>query len=314
MTPISKKIKAYVRRTQPDSAVHLAGIIPVAAQPLEYSFPWHDALIPVANNLLAVEWAVLECLAVGCQTIWIVCPNDMQPLIRFRLGEWLSDLRTATKMQHSTMEIIAGKKEHRTPIFYISLKASDRRRRLCAGMSIIHGMRMATSTPGRLSHWLEPHKFYIAFPHGIYSLDILVRFQKEIQGSCNRTCLEYNHQTCLHDRPYGFTLFPEDIKPLASFFKLSDSPHARYSREQDTLSNILQKLSFKNDTVIELPWAYDIRTWEGYRQYLGSEHASLIVRPDPAYLSYHEFGIVGVPPEYWRSYQQTQKKELEQQA
>ena len=52
---------------------HLAGVVPVASQPLDFNFPWHDCCMPIAPNYLAVERAVVECAYAGCETIWIVC-------------------------------------------------------------------------------------------------------------------------------------------------------------------------------------------------------------------------------------------------
>ena len=41
--------------------VNLAGIVPVAGQPLDFNFPWHDSLMPIGHNYLAVEKAVFDC-------------------------------------------------------------------------------------------------------------------------------------------------------------------------------------------------------------------------------------------------------------
>ena len=76
---------------KPARAFHLAGIVPVAGKALDFNFPWHDCLQPIAQNYLAVERAVVECAYAGCETIWIVCHDDMQPLIRYRLGEYIQD-------------------------------------------------------------------------------------------------------------------------------------------------------------------------------------------------------------------------------
>ena len=70
---------------------NLAGIVPVAGQPLDFEMPWHDCMMPVGQNFLAVEKAVLDCAVAGCDTIWLVCPKDIQPLIRYRLGDWIMD-------------------------------------------------------------------------------------------------------------------------------------------------------------------------------------------------------------------------------
>ena len=50
---------------------HLAGIIPVAGQPLDFDLPWHDSCAPIAPDYLAVERAIVECAYAGCETIWI---------------------------------------------------------------------------------------------------------------------------------------------------------------------------------------------------------------------------------------------------
>ena len=70
---------------------HLAGIIPTAGQPMDFNFPWHDCLVPISSDFLAIERAVLECATVGCETIWVVCHSDMQPLLKHRLGESVQD-------------------------------------------------------------------------------------------------------------------------------------------------------------------------------------------------------------------------------
>ena len=73
------------------NSFHLAGIVPVASQPLDFNFPWHDSLMPIGKDYLAVERAVLECAWAGCETIWVVCHREMQPIIKDRLGEWIFD-------------------------------------------------------------------------------------------------------------------------------------------------------------------------------------------------------------------------------
>ena len=70
---------------------HLAGIIPVAGQPLDFNFPWHDCLQPIGKNYLAIERSALECAFAGCDTIWIACNDDMQPLIKSRIGDYVQD-------------------------------------------------------------------------------------------------------------------------------------------------------------------------------------------------------------------------------
>ncbi len=73
------------------SSFHLAGIIPVAGKDQNFDLPWHESMMPLAKDYLAIERSVLECAYAGCETIWIVCNDDMQPLIRHRIGDYVYD-------------------------------------------------------------------------------------------------------------------------------------------------------------------------------------------------------------------------------
>lgn len=70
------------------TAFHLAGIIPVAGHKKDFGFEWDNVLMPIAENYTAIERSVMECAYAGCETIWIVCNNDIQPLLRHRIGRW----------------------------------------------------------------------------------------------------------------------------------------------------------------------------------------------------------------------------------
>ena len=63
---------------QDTNSFHLAGIVPIAGQSLDYDMPWHDALMPIAPGYTALQHAVMECAYAGCETIWIVCHYGQQ--------------------------------------------------------------------------------------------------------------------------------------------------------------------------------------------------------------------------------------------
>ena len=60
---------------------HLAGIIPIAGQPLEYGMPYPDCLLPIAPDYTMIEAAVVEAAFAGCDTIWIICNDDLAPIV-----------------------------------------------------------------------------------------------------------------------------------------------------------------------------------------------------------------------------------------
>ena len=76
---------------QNKKSFHLAGVVPIAGQALDFDFPWHDSMMPVGEKYLAIERAIQECAMAGCETIWVVCHMDTQAIVRERVGDWVYD-------------------------------------------------------------------------------------------------------------------------------------------------------------------------------------------------------------------------------
>ena len=72
-------------------SLHLSGIIPIAnyKAELEVSFP--ELLMPVSNGFNLIQKSVHECALAGCNTIWIVANDDLAPVIRKTVGDWVYD-------------------------------------------------------------------------------------------------------------------------------------------------------------------------------------------------------------------------------
>ena len=121
------------------NSFHLAGIVPISGERLDFNLPWHDCLQPIAQNFLAVERAVLECATAGCETIWIVCDSQMQPLIKYRLGEMVEDPvwvgRKFDKFPSSSKKAI--------PIYYVEVHPKDQGKKESLVWSIIYGGKVA---------------------------------------------------------------------------------------------------------------------------------------------------------------------------
>ena len=71
--------------------IHTAGIIPVANLKTEIDTPIPEILLPVNNGFTAIQKSVFECALAGCNTIWIVANNDLAPIIRKVVGDWIYD-------------------------------------------------------------------------------------------------------------------------------------------------------------------------------------------------------------------------------
>lgn len=65
--------------------------------------PWPDAMMPIAQNYTAVERAILECAWAGCETIWVVCNQDISRVLKNKIGEFVYD-PVRSYFKHKTPE------------------------------------------------------------------------------------------------------------------------------------------------------------------------------------------------------------------
>jgi len=290
---------------QNKNSFHLAGIIPVAGQELDFNFPWHDCLQPIAQNYLAIERSVVECAYAGCETIWIVCYDDMQPLIRYRLGEYVQD-----PLGLSPNYRLHPSQHHKPiPIFYVPIHVKDLGKRDSLAWSILYGAQTAYWLSRKISKWVIPDKYYVAFPYGIHKPEELKPFRKII-SSKKRFYLSHNGKTIKDGEYLGFTFDGEDFKKFRRFIRKEGTGEKvpnqvgipteklpieeRWSGRFFTLEKVFQSVIMEDAEVFELPWHYNIDNWEGLCEYLSSDKRKEIKRPSKHLLLYHEFSRMGV--------------------
>jgi len=288
------------------SSFHLAGIVPIAGQPLDYNFPWHDSLQPIAPDYLAVERAVLECADAGCETIWVICNDDMQPLIKYRLGDYVHDpIKYYNAFAHLPKD-----KQKPIPIFYVPVHPKDRDKRDCLAWSVLYGAMSAYWVSKQISKWTIPDKYYVAFPYGIYPPEFVKSFRKKISSKKN-ICISYEGLTVKDGEYLGFSFDSDDfivcrrklreegtgIKvPGAEYTKADTLPiEERWSARYFSLDKVFEPVIL-ND-MISIPWYYNIDNWEGLCNYLSSEQRKDMKRPSKDILGYHQSNKIGVDDE-----------------
>ena len=268
---------------QNPAAFHLAGIVPVAGQPLDFNMPWHDSLMPIGKNYLAVERAVLECAWAGSETIWIVCHREMQSLIKSRIGEWVYD-------PNSLLEkgVFSSQKRRRVPIYYVPIHPKDRDRRDCLGWSVLYGALSAYHISRKMSKWLVPDKFYCAFPYGIYNPELLKNFRRQI--SRNGTfCLTHEGNSVITGEYLGFTFDGEDFKRCRRRVRkegtvVYDSDgklvpaKKRWSARNFSLDKVFSDVIIDVESKNEIESYHRVDSWDGLRQYLSSNQ--VLTKPE----------------------------------
>ena len=165
---------------QTTASFHLAGVVPIAGQMLDYELDFPDCMMPISQNYTLVEHAVYECAMAGCETIWLVCNDDIAPLIRYRIGDYIQDpVYIARKSKFNSLEKI------RIPIFYVPIAAKDRDKRDCLSWSVLHGALTSLKISSQISKWVIPDKYYVSFPYGVYPVEEIRPYRKLISSKKN---------------------------------------------------------------------------------------------------------------------------------
>ena len=301
----------YSKDNSDQASFHLAGIIPTVGQPLDFNFPWHDCMVPIAADFLAIERSVLECATAGCETIWIVCSTEMQPLLKYRLGESVQDPVWISR-KHDLFPS-ASKKE--IPIYYVEFHPKDENKRDSLPWSILSGAKVAKRVCESLSKWIIPDKYYVSFPYSVYPSQHLKRYRKEISSPGNFYVLTDMGNSVLDGEYAGFAFDARELGKLIKYFwdkqtgKYDPSqpikdrkdekyitkllpPEQRYSGRFFKVQDIFNQLdNSKNIFKVGMEWYYDISNWDNLCKYLGFDQK--LKKPKLKFFSNKKWNKVG---------------------
>lgn len=282
---------------------NMAGIIAVAGQKLDYGMTWHDSLTQIGINYTAVEKSVCECAMAGCDSIWIVCRSCEAPLVKYRAGEWVDDpVHLDQAISKRTSKLIK-----RIPIYYVPIHPIDIGRRDSLGWSALYGCLAAWKTTKTISKWTVPDKYFISFPYGLYDLNELRLYRREIKDREKKFFVKYDGKGIKDGLFLPFSCFAKDIilsrrefKFQATSFhqKNSTAPlpiEERYNGRFFTLDKAFSGLILgPDDLSLDLARYEQIDSWEGYKKYCSSDLD--LTRPE--YLKKHNYNPIGLDYEY----------------
>lgn len=264
---------------------HIAGIVPLANFKSDHKTAFPTPLLPINIDMTAIQKAVFECAMAGCQTIWIVANDDLAPIVRKTIGEYIYDpvwyARTFSK--HYV--------EHRRdiPIYYVPIHPKDRDRRDSYGWSALYGINSAWRVAHKISKWYEPEKYFISFPYGMYDVYKIRENRPLIADMKKNFCVSHNGKTVKDGEYLSFTMFPEDFsacrkhinslttktfyRPPPGEYPSKKLPLAeRWSARHFDLSTVFDAMDFKKANALKADWYYNIGSWDGYCKFLGSDH------------------------------------------
>ena len=259
--------------------------------------PWHESLMPIGPNYLAVQRAVAECAYAGCDTIWIVCSDDVTPLIRYQIGEKIQD------PVYNYRHFETNKNDVKKPIriYYVPLAIKDINKRDNLAWSAIFGAQIANKTLGSLSTHTAPDRFYIAWPYGYYEPWLMREHRKLLMN--DHLLLTYKNETVKQNKYLAFTLDINQIKLLieesvttsSGLWHQKDGKKEilpvgeRYSYKHFNLSKVFDGLDFSNYKKIEVENYIPIDSWKNYCKFI-SQNKEI---KKPSLLKYSEWNEIG---------------------
>ena len=260
---------------------HVAGIVPIAGREDKLRLPWPDCMQPIGDNYLAIERAILECAYAGCKTIWIVCNDDISPIVKDRLGEYVYD-----PVYHYRKDRYPSESRRIIPIFYVPIHAKDLNKRDCLAWSVLYGAITAFKIGKTLSGWVAPHRYYVSFPYSIYDPSILREYRDTIRRE-EVFALSHDNQTVKNNLYLGFTFGKAEwlamrkvIRSGTGAFTSNNLKDGRFPREKlpleerysarhFTLDKVLEPV--KIDKAVEIDAYHTIEDWPSYVEYMASD-------------------------------------------
>tara|TARA_R100001509_G_scaffold107309_1_gene63744 strand:- start:3333 stop:4244 length:912 start_codon:yes stop_codon:yes gene_type:complete len=277
------------------SGFHLAGIIPVAGLPAGLEMPWDPSLTQIGKCYTAIERSVIECSTAGCNTIWIVCNDDVQPLIKHRLGDWLYDTRSVESNSRTSNH---SDDKKRIPIFYTPIHPKDRDRRDSLGWSILHGALTAFLMSSRMSKWLNPDRYFVSFPCAVLP-PYEISGNRSLIRSSKPTVVTYKGKSVADGLYLPFTFDAEEYKLYLTEVKQNCtggsremSASDRWSSKDFSLKDIYHPIENLKTNKIETKEYYPIDSWDSYVVYMNSDVASKSYAPVGRYLTYKSYGKI----------------------
>ena len=155
-------------------------------------------------------------------------------------------------------------------------KDIDRRDSL--GWSILHGALSCFYVTRNISSWLEPTKYYVSFPYGIYSPEVLKDNRSLLAGD-KSVYISYKGETVRQNRYLGFSFSPQDWKQIHYDLKNNCSGGSRslpFDQRWSSKNFTLDKI-FNNDKIIidskkEIEWYFNLDSWDNLVDFYKSSY------------------------------------------
>jgi hypothetical protein len=247
---------------------HLAGIVPVEKQRDDFNMPWHSSMMPIYKDYMAIERAIHECAYVGCNTIWVVCDEPLQPFMRERLKNSILD-PFLSQRQKEKYGHIRNPYDIYIPIFYVARPLYEWDKEPTLIKSILHGANTALNISSNIARWLKSRRYYVSFPYSVNSYIGMRELRKKLMTD-RPVLMRSGNKTVLDNELLPFTFGNKDLE---GFNKNIDVSYKKYGERYFNLGVIKNNLSLTGKIFFDTKYYFPIDTWGSYCVYLGESVA-----------------------------------------
>ncbi len=253
-----------------------------------------------------IEAAVIEAAFAGCDTIWIICNDDMAPMVRYRVGDFIQD----PIHFYNKFGALPQDRRKRIPIYWVPIHPRDRFKRDCLSWSVITGALSCLKISSKLSNWLIPDKYYVSFPYGIMDPRNLQKVRKKIRNKDNFYVVS-NGKTVQDNLYSSFTFgkeefiiyrrnvrkgtgkYTSEIKDERGLPRSKLPLEERWSARFFEPKDVFVGVDIANGYQHEVDQFYNLDDWDAYREYMMSDLARDTQRPTKELFAYREFNRIG---------------------
>jgi hypothetical protein len=256
---------------------HMAAIIPVAGQPLDYNMPWDDCLMPIARDYMLIERAVHTAAMSGCNTIWVVMYRESQPLIKKKLGNWVYDPFHVWDKEMPFMH------KREVPIYYVAINPKDRKRRDSQAWSVLYGAKVAHRVSIKISKWVVPSRFLVVSPYGIIDESVIEKTRPNFRLNAQEILFTHNGKSFADNTHLPFTFTGDHYNACNRYFKDIYSG----CDIDKTFADVFSPINTSDYLRQDAGWFHKVDSWDAYQSFLKSQEAATIARPK--YLVTHKW-------------------------
>ena len=262
-------------------------------------------MLPIAPDYTMIEAAVIEAAFAGCDTIWIVCNDDVAPLIRYRIGDFIQD----PIHFYNKFGAIPSDRRKRIPIFWVPIHPKDRDKRDCLSWGVLHGAITCLKIADQLSKWLIPEKYYVSFPYGIMdprslqSVRLKIRNKNNFYVVSDGKTVQDNMYTSFTFGREEFIIYRRNVRRGTGLYTsevlnkrglpkgrlpVEERWSARFFEPKDVFNGV----DINDGYLHKVEDFHNLNSWDNYRLYMSSDLAENTKRPTRELFSYREFNRI----------------------